>query len=201
MECLTNNPLKDIIRIDIINTQRGFSDSEGSDGYDSSKTGLSSQLRNYYDKYLDPEKSPGPEDINILMTVEQARKTFDQNLKEKFTSAISELEKLGYQGISNPKITLKTKIISSEALNHDSAVQYALNSNSQEFALPEKYNGLGYQNLISMVFHLISFRDGWMRIGKSSRTSDKIEPLHLVLIEEPEAHLHVQVQQVFIRKA
>lgn len=26
-------------------------------------------------------------------------------------------------------------------------------------------------------------------------------PLHLVLLEEPEAHLHVQVQQVFIRKA
>lgn len=201
MECLTNNPLKDIVRIDIINAQRGFSDSEGSDGYDSSKTSLSSQLRNYYDKYLDPEKSPSPEDINILTTVEQAREMFDQNLKEKFTSAISELEKLGYPGISNPKITLKTKIISSEALDHDSAVQYALNSNSQEFTLPEKYNGLGYQNLISMVFHLISFRDGWMRIGKSSRTSDKIEPLHLVLIEEPEAHLHVQVQQVFIRKA
>ena len=28
-----------------------------------------------------------------------------------------------------------------------------------------------------------------------------IEPLQLVLVEEPEAHLHVQVQQVFIRKA
>ena len=28
-----------------------------------------------------------------------------------------------------------------------------------------------------------------------------IEPLHIVLIEEPEAHLHAQVQQVFIKKA
>src|SRR5690606_16819776 len=28
-----------------------------------------------------------------------------------------------------------------------------------------------------------------------------IPPLHIVLIEEPEAHLHIQVQQVFIRHA
>ena len=29
----------------------------------------------------------------------------------------------------------------------------------------------------------------------------RVEPLHLVLIEEPEAHLHAQVQQIFIKKA
>ena len=49
------------------------------------------------------------------------------------------------------------------------------------------------------------FRDDWMREGKanhSKKDSNRtIEPLHLVLVEEPEAHLHVQVQQVFIRKA
>jgi len=42
-----------------------------------------------------------------------------------------------------------------------------------------------------------------MRVGKAGKTTKdiKIEPIHLVLVEEPEAHLHAQVQQVFINKA
>jgi predicted ATP-dependent endonuclease of OLD family len=44
-----------------------------------------------------------------------------------------------------------------------------------------------------------------MRVGKEKKNhinEDKfIELLHIVLIEEPEAHLHSQVQQVFIKKA
>ena len=84
--------------------------------------------------------------------------------------------------------------------------QAFFNSKSDDsLKLSEKYNGLGYQNLISMVFDLMRFRDDWMREGKAKQAkqdSDRaIEPLHLVLVEEPEAHLHVQVQQVFIRKA
>ena len=39
-----------------------------------------------------------------------------------------------------------------------------------------------------------------MHTGKGIE-NEVIEPLHLVLIEEPEAHLHAQVQQVFIKKA
>ena len=54
-----------------------------------------------------------------------------------------------------------------------------------------------------MIFQLMSFRDAWMRVGKASKGTEatSIEPLHLVLVEEPEAHLHAQVQQVFIKKA
>mgnify|MGYP002544716424 FL=1 len=201
MECLVDNPLTAIIRIDTIGAQRNLSDPDKHDGTDSDRTRLSTKIRSYYDKYLDPEKTPLPEDLEILAATEQARKIFDSNLENKFKPAIKELEELGYPGIANPRITITSKVTTTEMLRHDSAVQYSLGEKDDGLILPEKYNGLGYQNLISIVFDLISYRDGWMRVGKSGTKDEIIEPLHLVLVEEPEAHLHVQVQQVFIRKA
>jgi hypothetical protein len=96
-----------------------------------------------------------------------------------------------------------------QPLNHAAAVTFVVDVTSQNgevtplLRLPENNNGLGYQNLISMIFKLMSFRDAWMRVGKASKGAvvASTEPLHLVLIEEPEAHLHAQVQQVFIKKA
>ena len=201
MECLTDNPLKGIVRINMISAQRGFSDTDKKEISEVERTSLSSQIRGYYDKHLDPEKTPSPEDLSILVATEQARKVFDQNLETKFEPAIKELEELGYPGVTNPQITISSKVTTTEMLKHDSAVQYSLGAKEEGFMLPEKYNGLGYQNLISIVFDLITFRDGWMRKGKASSADEIIEPLQLVLVEEPEAHLHVQVQQVFIRKA
>lgn len=204
MECFTDNPLKGIIRIDMISAQRGFSDPDSPDDSERVRKQLSTQMRSYYDKHLDPEKLPTPNDLEILEVTEQARGVFDKNLADKFAPAISELEGLGYPGVTDPKITITTKVSTSETLKHDSAVQYALSKNDGSLKLPEKYNGLGYQNLISMVFNLMSFRDSWMRVGKARQVqddTDTIEPLHLVLVEEPEAHLHMQVQQVFVRKA
>ncbi len=205
MECFTDNPLKGIIKIDVIDAQRGFADPDANDAGEKSRKQLSTQMRSYYDKHLDPEKLPTPKDIEILEVTEKARAAFDVRLTEKFKPAIKELEELGYPGVTDPRITITTKVSTSETLKHESAVQYALSRNDDNLKLPEKYNGLGYQNLISMVFDLMSFRDGWMREGKAKKQqgadTDAIEPLHLVLVEEPEAHLHVQVQQVFIRKA
>lgn len=206
-ECLSQNPLDGLIKIDIIEAQRGLSNPESSSNTEEKPGGsLSVQLRSYYDKHLDPEKTPTLEDLETLLAMETATVTFNKNLSEKFASAIKELESLGYPGVHDPKITISTKVSVTEALRHDSAVQYALSKlNPDEMKLPEKYNGLGYQNLISIVFQLMRFRDDWMQEGKAKREQEtegrRKAPLHLVLLEEPEAHLHMQVQQVFIRKA
>ncbi len=195
---LDGDVLKGLIKLDIINAQRGFSDIN-SDSKENNTQNLSSQLRSYYDKHLNPSLEPTESDLEALESINTAQDAFDKNLKESFNTSLSELEGLNYPGFGNPQIQLSTKVSTSDGLQHDSAVKYYLDD---ELSLPEKYNGLGYQNLISIIFKLIRFRDEWMRVGKSSVSEDEtIEPLHLVLIEEPEAHLHAQVQQVFIKKA
>lgn len=191
--------LKGLIKIDIINAQRGFSDANSETADSNITRNLSSQLRTYYDKHLNPTLEPTEKDIDALESINKAQDDFDKNLKESFKASLSELEGLNYPGFGNPQIQLSTKVSTSDGLQHDSAVKYLID---KELSLPEKYNGLGYQNLISIIFKLIRFRDEWMKVGKNSITEeDIIEPLHLVLIEEPEAHLHAQVQQVFIKKA
>ncbi|MCK5510735.1 AAA family ATPase [Candidatus Parcubacteria bacterium] len=210
---LDNDVLRGLIKIDIINAQRGFSDSN-SDGAGSLKVAgsLSFQLREYYEKHLDPFVQPEPSDIKALQAMEDAKTSFDFKLKESFNSALSELELLNYPGLGNPSISISSKINAIDGISHSSAVQFNVLEEDGKISdcplsLPEKYNGLGYQNLISIIFKLIRFRDEWMQVGKSLKQSSnqtekhKFEPLHLVLVEEPEAHLHAQIQQVFIRKA
>lgn len=195
---IEGNPLNGLIKIHTINAQRGFSDANSDNPESNGNKSLSSQLRSYYDKHLNPSIEPTEKDLEALEKLNKAQSTFDKNLNSSFEAPLKELSILNYPGFGNPEITITSLIKATDGLNHDSAVRYHL---EEGLSLPEKYNGLGYQNLISMVFKLIGFRDEWMKKGKSVLNDENIEPIHLVLIEEPEAHLHAQVQQVFIKKA
>lgn len=206
-------PLAQLFKVDIIDAQRGFSDPNSDQAYTSKKYGnLSVSLNRYYSRHLDLSESPEDDDIAALEAIDGAKKSYDKELNRAFKKALGELKGLGYPGFNDPEIILSSKIDPVDNLNHEAAIQFGFPGKSTEnnqgntLALPEKYNGLGYKNLIDMVFRLISFRDHWMKVGKAGRKrqtekESSIEPLHLVLIEEPEAHLHTQVQQVFIRKA
>jgi len=207
-EPLEKLPFDGLIKIDIIHAQRGFSDPKTDDDSHTGFDSLSKQLRKYYNKHLDPSDSPDAKDIEVLRAIDEASNVFNEKLTTSFAPAIAELKKLDYPGYYNPEIFMTSKINAIDTFKHDSAVQYIVapeKDGNKPLALPEQYNGLGYQNLISMVFSLIRFRDEWMHKGKASKKANSgeiiIEPLHLVLIEEPEAHLHAQVQQVFIKKA
>ncbi|MBW6474418.1 MAG: AAA family ATPase [Anaerolineaceae bacterium] len=203
-EPMDKEPFEGLFKIDVISAQRGFSDPKTEDDSHSSFASLSTQLRQYFAKHLNPSESPDNNDIEALQAIEAAKTVFDEKLKTSFTPAIKELEGLNYPGFSDPQISLTSKISPIDSLDHKTAVRFNL-PGSASLSLPEKYNGLGYQNLISMVFSLIRFRDEWMRVGKAAKRQSNdetiIEQLHIVLIEEPEAHLHAQVQQVFIKKA
>jgi predicted ATP-dependent endonuclease of OLD family len=217
-EPIDGEPFKGLIHIDEIPAQRGFGQAQrkrDDEGEDRAVAGaaatrrMSEQLRRYWNKHLDPFENPNDKDIDALRAIESAQRAFDERLRDGFKEALGEVEGLGYPGVTDPKLKISTRLKPVDGLNHDAAVQYVVpmaGGTAIALNLPEESNGLGYQNLISMVFRLMSFRDAWMRVGKVSQDnlsdgSAPIPPLHLVLIEEPEAYLHTQVQQVFIRQA
>lgn len=211
LEPVEGNPLDGLIQIDEISAQRGFGspttprvrrDEAGGDAKSGRR--LSTQLRSYYDNHLDWQDTPELSDIKAMEALDKARKAFDERLSDSFNKALKELQKLGYPGISDPKLKIATKLKLQDGLSHESAVQYEIPAGGHVHRLPEDSNGLGYQNLVSMVFGLMSYRDAWMRVGKAAASGDDVKPippLHLVLVEEPEAYLHAQVQQVFIKHA
>ena len=220
-DALPGDPFADLILIHEVSAQRGFADATGSGRTDeegvpvgSYKRKLSEQLRAYYTKHIDPSDMPEPSDVDALQAIRDAQDQFNERLTEGLDHALTEVSNLGYPGVTDLKLALSTKVRMLDGLNHPTALQYKIASPSSDDegtlpCLPEHYNGLGYQNLISMVFLLMSFRDHWMQVGMAQRRASAkgtggqrfTPPLHLVLVEEPEAHLHVQVQQVFIRKA
>ncbi|MBL4930942.1 ATP-dependent nuclease [Clostridium paridis] len=88
------------------------------------------------------------------------------------------------------------KVISSlqrrELLKGNTTVVYDDNCHS----LPESYNGLGYLNLISMIFEIETLLSDFRR---DNRKEIKPADINLLFIEEPEAHTHPQMQYIFIK--
>jgi predicted ATP-dependent endonuclease of OLD family len=159
-EPIAGDPLKKIIRIDEISAQRGFGFVTASGRVDEpndeprSRGGkkLSMQLRNYYTQHLDPFDQPEPKDLEALQALHQAQAAFGKRLESCFSTALKELEDIGYPGVTDPKLTITTSIKPIDGLNHDSAVQYEVPTHlgaagGFPHRLPEGSNELGVNRI------------------------------------------------------
>jgi hypothetical protein len=110
-----------------------------------------------------------------------------------FKNVIDKVGKFG--GIKNGDSIIK--IISTlqhkELLKGNTTVMY---DHNETHALPEHYNGLGYMNLIGMIFEIEVLLTDFRRENKEN---EKPADINLLFIEEPEAHTHPQMQYVFIK--
>lgn len=192
---LNKNPFEELIRVDTIFAYRDFSDPQGQS--DSEIDTLSKQFQKYYTNSNSEDEELTTDDVELLCGIANANETYDKKLTKAFQIPVEELQNINYPGFQNPNIKIKSKIQIEDAIKHESAVQFAIQGRD-ELALPEKYNGLGYRNLISIYLRLMDFREQWL---KPLNNDASIPPIHLVFVEEPEAHLHAQAQQVFVRKA
>ncbi len=178
--------LKSLMRVDFLRAQRHLDDPSGEGS--ARAEDLSKKLSKFYKRNL----AKRADDHAVLKALFASEKGLDDHLSKVFGETLQRLEHLGYPGVANPKIVIRAALDPSSVLNQDARVHYVLGGD-QGAQLPDSYNGLGFKNLIYMVVELIDLHERW----KDEKTERP--PLHLIFIEEPEAHLHAQIQQVFIR--
>ncbi len=180
--------LKSLVRVDFLNAQRHLADPSTVSGGGRSED-LSKRLSRFYQRNLDQRQ----DDHQALKALYESEVGLDKHLAEVFKDTLERLGRLGYPGLNNPRLEIKSALNPSSIMAQDARVHYIVGDGAQTITLPDTYNGLGFKNLIYMVVEVLDLQGRW------KAEEEKRAPLHLIFIEEPEAHLHAQLQQVFIR--
>ncbi|MFA5983800.1 MAG: ATP-dependent endonuclease [Methylococcaceae bacterium] len=178
--------LKSLIHIDNLGAQRHLADPNPEAG--GRTEDLSKRLSRFYKRNLNQRQ----DDHIALKALFDSEQALNVHLDGVFKPMLDRLAKLGYPGINNPRLKIMSALDPAHVMSQDARVHYQIGDGEDTATLPDSYNGLGFKNLIYMVVEILDAQARWA-------TMDIRPPLHLIFVEEPEAHLHAQLQQVFIR--
>ena len=113
------------------------------------------------------------------------QKQSDEILSSVVSSAIG----FGYPNIEELKLGVTTQLSIDDQIKNKTKLSYI--SGTDKESLPSTHNGLGYKNLIKMEFLLAAFAKDIEKRG--------IACIPLLFIEEPESHMHPQMQTAFAK--
>ncbi len=173
--------IKDIIGFKYISARRDVTNKE-------KENTLSRQTSSLYKKKEDnSDKTQATEDFKDQLS--ETDSTLSEIYKDLFSDVIKKVQDFGGIKLNDTDIEIISTLQHRELLEGNTTVVYTHDNQK----LPEHYNGLGYMNLISMIFEIEILVQDFKR-DKDKKPAD----INLLVIEEPEAHTHPQMQYIFI---
>ncbi|PKQ46084.1 ATP-dependent nuclease [Confluentibacter flavum] len=174
--------IKDIISFKYISARRDVTNKE-------KENTLSKQTSSLYKKKEDSsDKTEATEDFKDQLS--ETDRTLSEIYKDLFKDVIKKVQDFGGVKFNDTDIAIISTLQHRELLEGNTTVVYT----HDDHKLPEHYNGLGYMNLISMIFEIEILVQDFKR-DKETKPAD----INLLIIEEPEAHTHPQMQYIFIK--
>lgn len=176
-----NISIKNIINFKYISAKRDVTNKER-------ENTLSKKTSELYKKFDNEDNQ------NIIQEFKDQLAKTDNDLNkiysDLFKDVIEKVKTFGGIKLNETNINIISTLQHKELLEGNTTVFYSRGDNR----LPENYNGLGYMNLINMIFE-IEIKIQEFKKSKEEKPSD----INLLFIEEPEAHTHPQMQYVFIK--
>lgn len=152
-------------------------------------------------KYFSSYKAAKDESESVFTRLEEKLEEADKELYKIYNGEKSESGEVidgifsnvidvikTYGGAENGiDIAIESSISEKNLMSDNTNLSYRQGG---DCSLPETYNGLGYLNLIGILFEIET---------KIQELFEQAADINLLYIEEPEAHTHPQLQYIFIR--
>lgn len=173
--------LRNLVRVDFIDAQRNIDDDDNS-----RSNRLSTAFAAFYRKNLEQTEVAAA----ASKVIDENNQQLTEHYDKQFAPLISLIRGLGVPSINDRELRIISSLSPETALKGNTELLYVDPVRKHE--LPELYNGLGFKNLIYMAIQAQHYHSQWMQTPEN-------RPLcQLLFVEEPEVHLHAQVQQTFI---
>ena len=175
--------LQNVFNLKVIKAERNMDESEIAN-----TKPIGQIMKKLFDTEIeDVETALQPSMQELHKIVTYASFSLNTQINSHMDTIVGNMMTFGYPSWEELQLRANTNLSLQKRIIEDTQLTYV--SSVDEESLPESHNGLGYKNLIKITMELHDYA----RSLKDDQTK-----LPLLFIEEPEAHMHPQLQTTFV---